>query len=530
MDIIIGLIAFIFVLGIIIIIHEAGHFLFARRVDILCREFAFGMGPLLYKKKKGETLYTIRALPIGGYCAIAGEELEDDPLKGKDEVRLEIVNDVVKKIYIDSKTKVFNDAPTYKLLKYDLFDVNDTGKLYMILGDEYSSKEYLVDQKAMYVFAKQEVQIAPYNRTVGSKRKRDRALVMFGGPLMNFILALVVFFLAGVIGGFPNYASTKLNEISKETPSYVAGLRKGDKITRLASSDLDDDITKWDDISFFMDKYTATYPTPNITVYYVRNGKEYQTVVSPQVVIYSISLISDYTTNEVVIGQASNKSKSAGLEAGQKILKINGDDVNSWKDVYDVFANNTYGEPVKLVVTKNGINSDVTIEPFSKQIMDSQQSLSGGAIPIVKVAMGVSPINKFQLGQSFVYSGKMTASSFGLVFSTLDMLFTSKEVGVSDLSGPLGIFGLAKDVAIDGGFVGLLNLIGLLSVNVGLLNLFPIPALDGGRLVFLGYEAITKKKPNQKVETALITVTMLLLFALMIFVFYNDILRTIGVK
>ncbi|HEY8405611.1 MAG TPA: site-2 protease family protein, partial [Acholeplasma sp.] len=65
---------------------------------------------------------------------------------------------------------------------------------------------------------------------------------------------------------------------------------------------------------------------------------------------------------------------------------------------------------------------------------------------------------------------------------------------------------------------------------VGLLNLLPIPALDGGRLVFLGYEAITKKKPNQKVETALIAVTMILLFGLMIYVFYNDLLRLIGVK
>ena len=72
-----------------------------------------------------------------------------------------------------------------------------------------------------------------------------------------------------------------------------------------------------------------------------------------------------------------------------------------------------------------------------------------------------------------------------------------------------------------------LSLIGLLSVNIGLLNLFPIPALDGGRLVFLGYEAITRKKPNPKVETILITVTMILLMGLMVFVAYSDIVRLI---
>ena len=79
-SVIISILAFVFALGLIIIIHEGGHFFFARRANILCREYAFGMGPLLWKKKKGETLYSIRALPIGGFCAIAGEEVEDDPV------------------------------------------------------------------------------------------------------------------------------------------------------------------------------------------------------------------------------------------------------------------------------------------------------------------------------------------------------------------------------------------------------------------------------------------------------------------
>ena len=92
---VIGILAFIFVLGLIVLIHEGGHFFFARRANILCREYAFGMGPILVSKKKGETLYSIRAFPIGGFCAIAGEELEEDPFKGKTEIRLEIKDDKV---------------------------------------------------------------------------------------------------------------------------------------------------------------------------------------------------------------------------------------------------------------------------------------------------------------------------------------------------------------------------------------------------------------------------------------------------
>ncbi len=79
------------------------------------------------------------------------------------------------------------------------------------------------------------------------------------------------------------------------------------------------------------------------------------------------------------------------------------------------------------------------------------------------------------------------------------------------------------------GLITLLSFVGLLSVNLGILNLLPIPALDGGRIVFIGYEAITKKKPNQKVENWLHTIVFFLLIALMIYVTYNDILRLIGI-
>ena len=97
---------------------------------------------------------------------------------------------------------------------------------------------------------------------------------------------------------------------------------------------------------------------------------------------------------------------------------------------------------------------------------------------------------------------------------------------MKNLSGPIGIFTLTSQAA-SYGILYVLSLIGLLSVNIGLLNLFPIPALDGGRLVFVAYEAITRKKPNPKVETILISVTMILLLGLMVFVAYSDILRII---
>ncbi len=526
---ILGILISLLVLGILVLVHEAGHFIFARRINVLCREFAFGMGPILWKKKKGETTYLLKAFPIGGYCAIAGEELENDPLKDKKEVGLEFKNGIITKIYVDLDAPKFASVPRYRLVGYDLYDQKNTGSLYMRVEGEEGAVDWLVDPQAMYVFVKQEIQIAPYVRTINAKRKRDRALVMFGGPMMNFILALLVFFLAGLIGGFDNLSSSQLNNITEETPAYDAGLRDDDIIRHLSSGTLERDVATWTDISVFMDDYTTIYPTDTITVTYEREGEMYSTTLHPQVIINSISMVSDYTTSDVKIGPLSERSKAykAGLREGQIITKVNGTVVNSWDDVYQAFIVNLEGTDVAIEV--EGLSDVFTVTPYSQSVMDSQKTLSGDPIPLVKVAMAISPTTKLDLGQSFVYAGEMTWSSMGVIVTTLQLLFTSREVGINDMGGFVAIISMTTNVA-QFGIVSILNWVGLLSVNLGLINLLPIPALDGGRLMFLGYEAITKKKPNQKVETALITITMLLLFGLMIYITFNDIMRLIGVR
>lgn len=631
MDTILGIIAFIIVLGLIIIVHEGGHFFFARRVNILCREFSFGMGPVVLKKKKGETQYSIRAFPIGGFCAIAGEEEELDPLKELNEVRLEIVDGVVKGIYLPSCKKV--NFPSYKIVNYDIYDAKDTGNLFITVLIDGSEVTYPVDPKAMYYTSNNGVQIAPHNRTLNSKRKRDRAMVMFGGPLMNFVLALVVFLIAGLIQGAPNYKSSEIDDVTGGTPAYVAGLRDGDVITNLSSYDLSSDITKWDDISDFMDKYSNYEVNYPITVTYKRGEETLTSVVLPYTVCYNAGFTSDFTliallskasgiSDGSIITKLSSGtlekslvvdgdgyytySKDRGLEyksssdlatsfkgavefisefiktktlddkikityvSGNEtreieidsnkifysnngkitsikfllatyseynrksgdntelkrddiIVEVNGKKVVTYSDIYKVF-NEYVGEneeTIEMVVERDNQLVEVSIRPYSKKLMAAQASTSGDTYPLIKNVMGVGPTYKFNLLQSFVYSGQRSLSSATVVFKTLGLLFTG-GVGIRDLSGPVGIFSLTK-VAAGQGLVSLLNLTGLLSVNIGIMNLLPIPALDGGRLVFLAYEAITKKRPNEKVETILITVTMILLLGLMIYVTFGDI-------
>ena len=549
---IISILAFVFALGLIILIHEGGHFFFARRANILCREYAFGMGPLLWKKKKGETLYSLRALPIGGFCAIAGEEVEEDPLKELRKVKFIFENGKVKKIICTEDSELFKDLKSYELVSYDLFDANDTGKLFIKVLDGQTEIEFPVDPQAYYVFAKpvknnklskekqlekytEETQIAPHNRTLNAKTKRQRAMVMFGGILMNFVLAIVVFFFAGLLLGFADTSTTTLGEVIDGNPSYVAGLQEDDVILELSSGSLSSGtLTDWNSLSKFMDDYRNSKNVEElITVKYLRDDKEYTTTVKPMVVIYSISMVQDITSEDVKIAELSQQSLAykAGLRKGDiiKAIKYEGESfdyvqINNWKEVHDIFYSNINGDPMTLKVLRDGKEVECSVDPYSKEVFDKTQS-----VDITTILIGVSPKTKFSVGKSIVYPFTEFYNSLKKMINTLGMLFSSKEIGIGDLSGPVGIFQLTSEAA-KGGFASLLNFIGFLSVNVGFMNLLPIPALDGGRLVFVAYEAITKKKPNQKVETVLITVTMLLLFGLIIFVSFNDILRLLGVK
>lgn len=529
---ILNILLFIVILGIIIIIHEFGHFMFARRVNILCREFAFGMGPLVASKKKGETLYSIRAFPIGGFCAIAGEEEELDPLKNKKEVKLEIIDGVIKKIYPEFKNiDKFNDIKTYSLISYDIFDASDSGKLFMIVKEDDKEIEYPVDRLAMMVFPKAESQIAPHDRTLNAKRKRDRALVMFGGPLMNMVLALVVFIIVGFFTVFPNYKSNEINGILEGTPAYNAGLRDNDKIIYASSGSITKEIDSFSDFQEFLNSYKEESNIDTIDIKYLRGDVEYSTTIRPCLLVYSCGLVASVDASGLVIGNVNEESYAglAGLRKNQVIESVNDINVTNWKEIYDIFMANTNGENIKIKIVDDDKEYIVSNYSLDMLELDVTGILNDSKTPIAQMFLGIDSTRSFNFFKSLGYGFKMTGKSMGLIGVTLKKLFTSSSVSIKNLSGPVGIYKATSAIASLGP-IEILSWMGLLSVNVGLMNLLPIPALDGGRLVFVGYEAITKKKPSEKVETVLITVTMLLLFGLMIYVTFNDIMRLIGVQ
>ena len=529
--VILGILVFAIVMTVLVTVHEGGHFIMAKKAGVLCHEFAIGMGPVIYQKKKGETLYSIRALPIGGYVSMAGEEVEDNVLKDVKKVRLVLdKNNRVEKIIVNLDNPKYKDLPVYDVVNYDLIGTKEAlnDELYITVKAEEEVK-YIVNRDALVNFEKKlEIQIAPYDRNFVNKPLLNRFLSVFAGPFMNIVLAVVIFFIIGLVGGYAKTEDTVVGEVNAVENSNNT-IEVNDRLTHINGIKL----TDWNSIS----QVLATVDldkTPQITVGI--EGKE-DIVINPSAFIYSIEMafIVD-GTNKPIIGHYSTnnemtKAYKAGLrdgdiitkiEAGNKILAT---DVTK-QSIIDFFNSEELkeGQMVKITYDRGELKGNVAeIEVYSKKILDTQN------IPTSKIQLGIVCANGFNLGKLLYMPFLQTGESFTSIFKTLGALFSDSSVGVDDLSGPVGIFNLLKNATKEG-IMTILTWTAILSVNIGFMNLLPLPALDGGRIAFMAYEAITRKKPNAKVENTIHAIGFILLMGLMLFVSFNDVLRCIGCR
>ncbi|PAT02389.1 RIP metalloprotease RseP [Candidatus Izimaplasma bacterium ZiA1] len=509
MSFLINMVVFLFVLGLVIMIHEFGHFIMAKRANILCHEFSLGMGPVLYSKRKGETLFSIRAIPFGGYVMMAGEEMEKEIVKPGDKVRIITNNlDVVTKIILD----VDNDEyEKYELITVEKIDLkgNEDEMLYI--------NDYEVIRDAFFVFKNRELQIAPHNRSFENKTKMQRFLSIFAGPFMNFALAFVLFIVVGLLSGFPIMDKSTIGSTNETLPAY-GQILPGDKIVEIN----DFPVSNWDDIKNVLDEN----PTDRLIKFDIlRDGEEVTVTITPVVYFYTIGIHSDEgAVNELRVGDVVKDSPSLGLlEQGDIITHVNGVSVITWFDFANELKKDNDGSTVDITVLRDEVEVEVTIIAFSEKYVQT----AGYEMVLSKV--GIAPDFEFDFGKSLLGGFVGVKNSSTLIFDTIALLFNDDSTNVSQLSGVVGIFDITSR-ALQNGFVSLLGWMALLSVNLGVINLLPIPALDGGRLVFLGYEAVTRRKPNRKIENTLHYIMYILLMGLFVYITFYDLQRLFNIK
>ncbi len=228
------ILTFIIVFGILVIVHEFGHFFFAKRSGILVREFAIGMGPKIYgHQAKDGTTYTLRLLPIGGYVRMAGNGDDDTELAPGMPLSLSFDEaGVVQKINLSKKVQLANSVPI-ELVSYDLEDeLTITG---FVNGDDTESVTYSVNHDATVIEADgTEIRIAPRDVQFQSAKLWQRMLTNFAGPMNNFILAILLFIVLSFMqGGVPVTDTNQIGEVQPDSAAAQAGLEKGDQITSI---------------------------------------------------------------------------------------------------------------------------------------------------------------------------------------------------------------------------------------------------------------------------------------------------------
>lgn len=410
------LLSVIIIFGLLVFIHEWGHLYFAKRAGILCREFAIGFGPKIYSFKRNETVYTIRLLPLGGFVRMAGEDPEMVDIKPGYEVGLVFNNaGKVSRIIVNNKSK-HPEAHVVQVEKADL----ERELVIEAYNDEGQRIQYQVDPKAELIQNEQATQIAPWNRQFGSKTVGQRALAIFAGPMMNFILAVVILITFALMQGMP-VDEARIGDLTPEGAAFEAGLQEGDQV-----------------------------------------------------------------------------------------LAIDGQPLDSWEEMTGVIQQNP-NEPIVFEIERNGqvVTIPVTPEERIGQFGDPEGFV------------GIARPTEFSLLGSIKFGFTQTYAFMTMIFEVLGMIVTG-QFSLDYVAGPVGIYNYTGEAAAMGIFV-LMQWAAALSVNLGIINLLPIPAMDGGRLIFIGLEALRGKPIDPQKEGLVHFVGFALLMLLMIVVTWNDI-------
>ncbi len=409
MDLIRTIIYFVIGLSFLILVHELGHFLFAKLFNVYVFEFSIGMGPVIWQTKKGESKYSIRAFPIGGYVLMAGENLDDE---------------VVEETYVED-------------------------------GEE---KTRSID--------------IPPERTINGLNNFKKFLVIGAGVIFNFIFSFLMLFLLFSISGYPSHFSNNIR-VNPNSAAHQAGLKNKDFVIRISGELIDNETEEV--VKRFDEKVYGVYELDENGDFIVdENNKK----------------IIKNEEDFVYFGTVINAISPTKLQGETQCLYFTvkrSDGVSSYnvcRETTDVVEYN--GE---FIVNKPGF-----------------EGISYTTVPVsLSDAAELAFLNEVNMGST--------------IFKAIGSLFDN----INAVGGPIAIF-QAVDAFAREGFYDFVYFLALISVNLGVVNLLPIPGLDGGRLLIILGETITRKKFPPKAEAIVNTIGLYLLFGLMILITLKDVI------
>jgi regulator of sigma E protease len=429
------------VFALIVIIHEGGHYFFARLFDIEVEEFCVGIGPKLWGRKKGKTFYGICLFPIGGYVKVAGMDPSDEPTE-----------------------RGFNVQPPWK-----------------------------------------------------------RYWVIMGGPLFNFIAAVLLICAFGFFGYPKNMVL--VGYIVPDGPADIAGFQSFDEITALDRMPVRS--------ARFLQHVVSKSAGKELAITLRRQKETIEVKATPRIIndfnpgkaSLGITLAVASELLNTVSGVLPNSPAfKAGFRVGDVITSVNGKPVASGGELMEKVdrlgrtaetppADNPESilVPVLVGLTRDGTPLTITVTPeFNSQIGENIAFIGLTFNPVlVKLPFDEAMATTWDYMRNILYS----------MVDGLKSLFTTPT---ENLVGPVGIANMIAQSAKAGAYQLLIIAI-LLNINLGLINLFPIPALDGGRLVFISLEGLFKVKINEHKEAIVHLVGFVMLIGLILMITYREI-------
>jgi len=435
MEILVKVGQFLFSLSILIVLHEMGHFLFARLFHTRVEKFFlfFDAGFALFKKKIGDTVYGIGWLPLGGYVKISG------------------------------------------------------------MIDESMDKEQMKKPPQPWEFR--------------SKKAWQRLLIMLGGVTVNFLLAIVIYILVFYTWGEKYVPNSNLEYgIMVDSVARELGLRNGDKILALDG----EEVKKWESIHHDIIINDVQIITVN------RSGKIIDIEISeemiPRLLKTEFPILPRFPA---YIGAVVEKSPAyhAGLEAGDHIIALNSEPV----DFYDEFLGRMAGR-VREEVGVTLVRDSDTLDYF----LTTDDNGKIGFYPLFDDAHFFTSVEvKYNLLQSVPAGVKRGYETTRSYLKQLKMLVKPKTKAYEELGGFIKIGSIFPSTW---DWQSFWNLTAFLSIILAIMNILPIPALDGGHVMFLVFEIITGRKPGDKFLEYAQIVGMVILLSLLLYANLNDII------
>ncbi len=448
-------IAFIIVIGVLVFVHELGHFLSAKWTGMRADVFALGMGPRLFgwNAVTGFTFgklpanidlgsgtdYRICALPIGGYVKILG----------------------------------------------------------------------MVDESFDNNFASQEPQPWEFR----SKKNWQKAIVLSAGVFMNFVLAIVVFWTLPLWYGHEEMATTRIAWVDPRSVAAKVGFADGDIVQSVDGVSVD----SWDDLVSMIAMAQGTADKSVV----VQRGAGTRTLrVNPTDVVTAMASgqgLGIYPPDvQVTFGPIVTLAPAgkAGLKAGDIVLAADSLPVRAVLQ-FQRYIRSKAGETVTLHIERNAKTLPIAVTVGRDSTIGVQ--LEGNYV-------GAKRTESFGVFQALSMAVTETGSTIAMIGSSVAHVFRGTVTVKQSFGGPIRIAQMASRSS-DLGVEAFLRFMALISISLGVMNLLPLPGLDGGHLVFVAIEAVTRKEVPTNIKIRFQQVGIALLLLLMAFVFYVDLTR-----